>query len=792
MIDKAKAFLLSAYHSLVRQLTPADIDQRRETFLAKYSIDHLVKLAGSDLLETVHGNGSCSGMFYDLEFADTYTTFGRIGGGSSLKFKVYAAGDGSGYKKKGQGNVPVPCSDAEAARMTAEIVSMLHKALLAAEEYHLSVGDSRLWHEFERAITSELPPSLEQGGHNSAIPLLGWAHKYLALCRPDIFSFHHQTRQLANHLVRLGEVPNDSQSRYLLDWQWRQVRTTNPELQECHPVLLMRAAYDSFGNYTNYWRVGTDEHTEQGLVDRWPAMQRGGFASIGWECLGNLRELLAGLEGKDARERIKEVFSAQENYDRKTPQTIGKWASQIHEFYAMMSPGDRIVAMKGQQVLGVGEIRGEYEYEPHDLQPHHREVRWHEVLPESWANAPGIRTAIYNITEQFPFAARTEILLLNSEPEAVSSPSHNLDGEQPEQLPLVIVPLTQLEQRIKDILERKGQLILYGPPGTGKTYHARQTARELITREICGGRAWAMINEEERSAVDDSIEFITFHPAYAYEDFIEGYRPTTAENGATSFELRDGVFLEICDRARQEPTRHLILLIDEINRGNVAAIMGELITLLESDKRDDICAVLPLSRRPFRVPHNVWIIGTMNTADRSISLLDAALRRRFGFVELLPEPDRIAVGIDDLSLSALLTEINARIRKHVTRNARELQVGHAYLMRAGQPLHTKEELLTAFRDDILPLLAEYCFENYATLAKILGDEIIDVTQQTPNASVLSNAHSLHKALRRLVAADPARLTELEDHEESAEAEGGVNDESEDVDLNTEDEMNGNE
>ena len=148
-----------------------------------------------------------------------------------------------------------------------------------------------------------------------------------------------------------------------------------------------------------------------------------------------------------------------------------------------------------------------------------------------------------------------------------------------------------------------------------------------------------MISDRERRSVDESIRLITFHPAYAYEDFIEGYRPTAVRDGSPAFELRDGVFLELCDRARQNSERHHILIIDEINRGNVAAIMGELITLLEHDKRENIEAVLPVSHRRFRIPRNVWIIGTMNTADRSISLLDAALRRRFGFVELLPDPE---------------------------------------------------------------------------------------------------------------------------------------------------------
>jgi 5-methylcytosine-specific restriction protein B len=242
--------------------------------------------------------------------------------------------------------------------------------------------------------------------------------------------------------------------------------------------------------------------------------------------------------------------------------------------------------------------------------------------------------------------------------------------------------------------------------------------------------------------------------------------------------------VDVCERARQEPDQHRVLLIDEINRGNVAAVLGELITLLEADKRGSVSAVLPISRRAFTVPANLWVIGTMNTADRSISLLDAALRRRFGFVELLPEPERVAVMVDGLSLSALLAEINARVRKYVTRNARELQVGHAYLMRAGHPLATRSEVHAAFRDDILPLLAEYCFENYAALAKIVGDEIIDVAAQVPRAAVMDDADRLHKALLQLVGADPTRDTELggdEEEDANASTDDEVQEDSEDTD-----------
>jgi 5-methylcytosine-specific restriction protein B len=194
----------------------------------------------------------------------------------------------------------------------------------------------------------------------------------------------------------------------------------------------------------------------------------------------------------------------------------------------------------------------------------------------------------------------------------------------------------------------------------------------------------------------------------------------------------------------------VVLIIDEINRGNVAAVLGELITLLESDKRGTIHLRLPVSRRPFTVPDNLWIVGTMNTADRSISLLDAALRRRFGFVELMPDPSWLDSSVGGLHLGSLLRLLNERIRLHVSRNARELQIGHSYFMNATGSLETKEDLHLVMRDDVIQLLAEYCFENYAALGDILGSGIVAVADQSLHLAVMDNPDQLHLKLCELV------------------------------------------
>jgi MoxR-like ATPase len=179
----------------------------------------------------------------------------------------------------------------------------------------------------------------------------------------------------------------------------------------------------------------------------------------------------------------------------------------------------------------------------------------------------------------------------------------------------LLIDVSFLEE-IEELLEDKKQVIFYGPPGAGKTYVALKLAEAL------GGGA------EEVS----SVEVVQFHPSYAYEDFVEGFRPT--EDGA--FKLRRGKLLSIADRAIQNPDKKFFLIIDEINRGNVAKVFGEMYFLLEYRDRD---IQLQYSDEPFRMPENLYFIGTMNSADRSIGLIDSALRRRFHFVSFYPTED---------------------------------------------------------------------------------------------------------------------------------------------------------
>lgn len=258
---------------------------------------------------------------------------------------------------------------------------------------------------------------------------------------------------------------------------------------------------------------------------------------------------------------------------------------------------------------------------------------------------------------------------------------------------LLIEP--QIVDEIFDLLEDKGQIILYGPPGTGKTYAAKKIAEALVSRDV------------QRSLVQ-------FHPSMSYEDFFEGYRPKVV-NGQMTYELTPGPLRRLAAKAASATEQRHVMVIDEINRANLPTVLGELLFLLEY--RDEEIFPQYQPDEPFRLPPNLWFIGTMNTADRSIALVDAALRRRFHFVPFFPNygpmkgllENWLKVKPEKAWVGRMVTKVNEDLVKAL--GGDHLQLGATHFMKAGISNLHSGELRRVWNYTIMPFIEEQFFDK---------------------------------------------------------------------------------
>lgn len=260
--------------------------------------------------------------------------------------------------------------------------------------------------------------------------------------------------------------------------------------------------------------------------------------------------------------------------------------------------------------------------------------------------------------------------------------------------------------------------IIYGAPGTGKTYSTAEYALAIIeNRPVDTSRKTPAERKEVMKKYNSlvskgQIVFTTFHQSYGYEEFIQGLRPDTSSEHM-SFKTVDGVFKHIADIALNDGDNNYVIIIDEINRANISKVFGELITLIEADKRwgevNETCATLQ-SGDVFAVPNNLYIVGTMNSADKSISLIDAALRRRFEFIE--QHPDKSLV--DDPVLRGVMKKLNEQLADAL--ESSDLLIGHSYFMG-----RDKDALCTIMNNSIIPLLYEYFYDNKKKVINVLEE-----------------------------------------------------------------------
>jgi len=695
-------------------LTEDELKESYELFKSNFGPDKLKSLDGEVLLETIFNHGNKGSLVYWLEFKndDEFRTgrYGGIGGGSALKFGI--------YKRKEDGKWITGSSKDMQVLDLNEAISIARgkRDLLVKGAELIAAISNNFDDDTYLKLQANIDKKLENFGN------LGWVHKYFHMLYPEKIDAFHSIDWQNFYLIKMLEKPIKSDGRYALAGQYvRFAKQANMSVNNFTVVLK-----EYFGPLHNYWRVGTTGDTQS----YWPEMLQKGYVSIGWPVLGDLHQL-DNLSVKEAKEHVKKILT--DEYPN-APQIIGKSANQILIFYRDIKPNDVIIAAEGHKVLGVGKVISEYEYRDGLAFPHCMNVQWHRSTGEKLPNPDeGLRTAV-NLYKDIDNLIAIEKLIRSSDiiPAVENQPQKPLES------------LNGMIGKIEGILNRKKQVILYGPPGTGKTYWAEKACLDLASRKAFE-KTFEETSESERTyllgneSFKGLVRFCCFHPSYGYEDFIEGIKPSVM-NEQTIFSLKAGIFKGLCEEAKKSLDKNYYLIIDEINRGDISRIFGELITIIETGKRVKEM-ILPLSGDSFSVPENVYIVGTMNTADRSIALLDVALRRRFGFLELMPDYSLLsAITIENLPVGLWLSELNRRILEHVGRDARNLQIGHSYFMEKGIPIKDFDRLRKVIQEDIIPLIEEYCYGDYITISKIIGSGFVDTSKQEINHELFEPAN----------------------------------------------------
>jgi DNA polymerase III delta prime subunit len=507
---------------------------------------------------------------------------------------------------------------------------------------------------------------------------MGMLSPILNALKPDVFCIiNSKPRDTLNHFAGkaydnslqsypdLNKVHFDFQAKYaeLLEEVGQGTALPGDVLDMyCHWLVAVRKF--SFTNAKVY-KIAPGRGAEY-----WEECRDNGYILIGWDELGDLSDV-----SKEEFEKRRDHCLAQ--HDNWTKAGVG----QVWRF-SRIKEGDRIIANSGKtKILGFGTVIGPYYFVPNTHHGHRLPVLWDDVTPRK-VNEPSWSGTLQKVSaERFEELRQAEVDGDGVGPDKIDD---QLNPEYP--IAQLVAETGFDEERIErwlSALDRKKQAVFYGPPGTGKTFLADKLAKHLI-----GGH-------------DGFSQLVQFHPEYAYQDFMQGIRPVTGNDGQLSYKNTPGVFLDFCRKA--EPCRgRCVLIIDEINRANLSRAFGELMYLLEYRSE----TVELAGGGKFSIPENVRIIGTMNTADRSIALVDYALRRRFAFMRLAPEYEVLKKSHADASFDVaglvdVLKELNLSIGDP------HYEVGISFFLVD----NLEDEVEDIWRMEIEPYLEEFFFDN---------------------------------------------------------------------------------
>ena len=654
-------------------------DTLHENFINHFGIEHLKSLSGKELLTSLFYNdkGNKLNLCYVLEMdKDMREIFGSIAGGAAYKFGLF-------FHKKtqswtcGSPAKPVKLTENEAIQKAEEI----RNDLVAGAEIISSFGSLNSTADYE-----QLYKQLE---HISGINTV-WRMKYYQMLFPILFApFYGQDIQLdVLHFlnqtpseipfIRMGQIALFSKKcnipGIVFGHIWGRSTNHNNKSNDSETNTLSDKKHK-----LHYWMYTVFDDTS------WMECQQKEIMVLGMDDIGDYSQY-------DSKESLRqELISTYDNSTSRKNQALMAW-----NFANKLAINDVIFAKRSNTLVGKGIVTGDYIFD--DSRQEYKNIRTVKWLQIGEWEHPG-KSVAKRLTDITPYTDYIEKLITIFTPDELDDVDTQPEVDYPEYSSADFLSDVYMSEQdyetLVNVLKMKKNIILQGAPGVGKTFTAKRLAYSIIGAKN-----------------PDRVQMIQFHQSYSYEDFIEGYRPT--ENG---FTIKKGSFYKFCKLAEDDDENDYFFIIDEINRGNLSKIFGELFMLIEKDKRG-IELQLLYSDENFSVPPNVYIIGMMNTADRSLAMLDYALRRRFSFFTMKPGFNTIGFQTyqDSLKSDAFnkliscIKQLNSKIAADISLGE-GFCIGHSYFCGLTAKTATVQTLTSIIEYELIPLLKEYWFDE---------------------------------------------------------------------------------